>query len=159
MSIAEATAQRSHDAETKVGAVLINNNTDAVMSTGHNGFIRGAPDKNLPKTRPEKYKYMVHAEENLIANCARHGISMDNCSLIITLSPCQKCLRLMWQAGITQVVCRDIYRDHCIDLEDLDIIEERTPEGYYKLTYRSRSDKPRKTRLQSFVDWCINIFR
>lgn len=139
MSIAEAAATRSHDEETKVGAILVKNDTGMVVATGHNGFVRGANDKFLPTTRPEKYKFMVHAEENLVAHCARNGIGIDNCTLIITLSPCQKCLRIMWQAGITQVVCRDIYRDHTIDLPDLSITQELTEEGYHRLTYKAQT--------------------
>jgi dCMP deaminase len=127
---------RSHDDETKVGSVIIKNDTGMVVATGHNGFARGAPDHLLPTTRPEKYEYMIHAEENLISHCAKSGIPIDNCTLVITLSPCQKCLRLMWQAGITQVICRDLYRDHRIDMKDLKIEQEQTEEGYYKLTYR-----------------------
>jgi dCMP deaminase len=138
MGIADAVSQRSHDEQTKVGAVLIKNDTGMVVATSHNGFVRGAPDELLPKTRPEKYEYMMHAEDNLVAHCAKSGISVDNCSLIITLSPCQKCLRLMWQAGITQVVCKTLYRDHKINMKDLSIEERRTEEGYYLLTYTKR---------------------
>lgn len=136
MGIAEAASLRSHDVETKVGAILVKDDTGMVVATGHNGFVRGAPDSILPKRRPEKYEYMVHAEENLLAHCAKHGISVNDCTLIITLSPCQKCLRLMFQAGITKVVCRDIYRDHCIDLKDIDIDEMVLAEGYTQLTYK-----------------------
>lgn len=135
MGIAIAASERSHDAETKVGGILVKNDTGMVVATGHNGFVRGADDNKLPATRPEKYNYMVHAEENIITHCARNGISIDGCTLIITLSPCQKCLRLMWQAGITEVICRDLYRDHCIDMPDLDITQEETEEGYYRLKY------------------------
>ena len=135
MGIAEAVSLRSHDEETKVGAILVKIDTGMVIASGHNGFVRGAPDESLPTTRPEKYPFMVHAEENLMAHCARNGINVDDCTLIITLSPCQKCLRLMWQAGITEVICRDIYRDHCIDMADLDIEQEQTPEGYHRLKY------------------------
>jgi dCMP deaminase len=136
MDIANAASARSHDTETKVGGILVKNDTGMVVATGHNGFARGAPDSILPTTRPEKYEYMIHAEENLISHCAKSGIPIDNCTLVITLSPCQKCLRLMWQAGITQVICRDLYRDHRIDMKDLKIEQEQTEEGYYKLTYR-----------------------
>lgn len=135
MGIAEAVSLRSQDEETKVGAILIKNDTGMIVATGHNGFVRGAPDAILPKVRPDKYKYMVHAEENLLAHTSRNGIAIDNCTLIITLSPCQRCLRLMWQAGITQVICKDIYRDHTIDLLDLNIVQEQTVEGYYRLKY------------------------
>lgn len=140
MDIAEAVSVRSQDEETKVGAILVKNDTGMIVGTGHNGFVRGAPDDLLPKVRPEKYKFMVHAEENLVAHCARNGIGIDNCKLIITLSPCQRCLRLMFQAGITEVICRDIYRDHSIDMEDLKITEEITPEGLHRLVYDKASD-------------------
>jgi dCMP deaminase len=149
MSIAEKVATRSHDTETQVGAILVKNDTGMVIASGHNGFVRGAPDKLLPTTRPEKYQYMVHAEENLLAHCARNGIKVDNCTLVITLSPCQKCLRLMWQAGITQVICRDIYRDHTIALADLNIDQESTNEGYIKLTYKAFDDVGKKSMVSS----------
>jgi len=136
MGLAEAASLRSHDQDTKVGAILVKNDTGMVVATGHNGFVRGAPDNKLPKTRPEKYEFMVHAEENLLAHCAKSGISVNDCSLIITLSPCQRCLRLMFQAGITRVICRDIYRDHCIDMMDIDIDQRETPEGYHELIYK-----------------------
>lgn len=137
MKQAEVVAERSHDAETKVGAILINNESGAVIAQGYNGFVRGADDTKLPRTRPDKYPYMVHAEQNLMANCARHGISMENTSLIITLSPCTVCMRLMWQAGITRVICRDLYRDvsKILEMEDLHVDISRTEEGYYVLEY------------------------
>src|SRR6478609_3085277 len=100
METAEVCAKRSHDAETKVGAVLVNNISGAIMATGFNGFVRGAPDSILPTTRPDKYEYIVHAETNLITNCARHGISMDNCMLVCTLSPCKSCMRMLINAGV-----------------------------------------------------------
>ena len=119
--MAKTTALRSKDAETKVGAILVNNITGAVIATGYNGFVRGAPDHLLPTTRPDKYDYIVHAEQNLICNCARHGISMNDCTLVSTLSPCVKCMRLLWQCGIKKIICRDLYRDMSDILEMKDI--------------------------------------
>ena len=138
MGIAEAVSLKSHDAETKVGGVLVKNDTGVVVATGYNGFVRGAPDKELPTTRPDKYQYMVHCEENMIASAAKNGINVSECTLVITMSPCQKCLRLMWQAGITEVVCKDLYKDHDSNLADLKIVEEETDEGYTKLRYSQK---------------------
>lgn len=157
MGIAEAVALRSHDEETKVGAILVKNDTGMVVATGHNGFVRGAPDSRLPTVRPDKYQFMVHAEENLLAHTSRNGISVDNCSLIITLSPCQKCLRLMWQAGITEVICRDIYRDHTIDMEDIDIVQTKTKEGYHRLRYVI-SENERKSFIRSIGNYFKKIW-
>jgi len=135
MGIAEAVSLKSHDAETKVGGILIKNDTGVIVATGYNGFVRGAPDKELPNTRPEKYKFIVHCEENIISSAAKNGINVSDCTLIITLSPCQKCLRLLWQSGITEVICKELYRDHDCDLKDLSITEGITDEGFTKLTY------------------------
>lgn len=137
MDIAETIARRSHDSETKVGAVLVNNDSGAVIATGCNGFVRGAPDTTLPSHRPEKYPYIMHAEQNLVANCARHGISMNNCTLVCTLSPCVTCMRLLWQCGITEVLVKDLYRDFesVRKMDDIRINCEQTQEGFWKLTY------------------------
>ena len=85
-------SEQSPDEQTKVGAVLVKNSTNAVVATGFNGYVREAPDKDLPKTRPEKYEYMIHSEANMIYNCARHGISMDDTTLVCTHSPCKNCM-------------------------------------------------------------------
>lgn len=140
MDVADAVKQRSHDAETQVGAVLVNNDSGAIMSTGFNGFVRGANDEVLPKTRPEKYEYIVHAEQNLISNCARHGISMDNCTLICTLSPCKLCMRLLFNAGITRVIVKDIYKDfkEILEMKDIKVGVSETPEGYTEITYETK---------------------
>lgn len=138
MSMANVASKRSHDAETQVGAVLVNNKTGAVIATGCNGFVRGADDDNLPNTRPKKYKYMVHAEENLIANCARHGISMDNCTLYCTMSPCVKCMRLLWQCGITSIIVQNLYRDveEIKAMRDIRLsVETSENHPYYVLEY------------------------
>lgn len=111
VGFAEQAAKRSPDAETKVGAALVNSFTGAVVAMGFNGFIRGANKQLLPKTRPDKYPYMVHAEVNLIANCARHGISMENCEMYCTLSPCVSCMRNIWNCGITRIYVKELYKD------------------------------------------------
>ena len=142
MEIAETVAKRSHDAETQVGAVLVKNSTGAVIATGQNGFVRGAPDSKLPNTRPDKYKYIVHAEQNLLANCARHGISMDDCTLVCTLSPCVSCMRIMWQCGITRVIVKEKYKDfqEILQMKDLGIDVRRTEEGFTELRYSVETD-------------------
>lgn len=141
MEMAEVVAKRSHDSETKVGAVLMSNKSKAMMATGFNGFVRGAPDKQLPTTRPDKYKFIVHSEENLVANCARHGISMDDCTLVCTHSPCVKCMRLIFQCGITQVVVKEKYRDfeELKKMQDIEIEETKTDEGFFLLKYKVKT--------------------
>ncbi len=137
MEIADVVSRRSHDAETKVGAVLVNDASGAIIATGFNGFVRGANDNNLPCTRPLKYEFILHAEQNLIANCARHGISMENCSLICTLSPCKLCMRLMINCGITKVITKELYKDfqEILNMPDIKTSIDQREDGLYEITY------------------------
>jgi len=145
MEQAEVASKRSHDAETQVGAVLIKNDTGAVIMTSYNGFVRGADDDNLPNTRPDKYPYMCHAEENMIWNCARHGISTDNCSVVSTLSPCVDCMRMLWQCGISRVVVKEIYRDFddITKMKDL-TVKVNLVEDFYELEYKVGQNQRKK---------------
>jgi len=140
MEIAEIVSKRSHDAETQVGAVLVSNKTGAILATGFNGFVRGAKDELLPNTRPDKYQYILHAEKNLILNCARHGISMDDCMLVCTHSPCSACLRDLFQVGITKVLIKEKYKDFekLKEMKDIDVFAESTEEQYFLLTYTNK---------------------
>ncbi len=140
MDIAAVIAERSHDIETKVGAVLINNESGAIVATGYNGFVRGVDDSLLPNTRPDKYEYILHAEQNLIANSARHGISMENCSLVCTLSPCKHCMRMLVNCGITKVITKELYRDfnEILAMRDINVkveLAEDSSDGFYHITY------------------------
>jgi len=128
-------AEQSPDEQTKVASLLINSNTKAVLGSGFNGFVRGAPDDKLPKTRPDKHLYVVHAETNMIFNSARHGVSTDGCFVFCTMSPCINCCRAMYQSGITTIFFKEKYRDFDSQLNMLDLnlnVEEVF--GYYKLT-------------------------
>lgn len=118
-----AVAEDSPDTSTKVGAVLVHGESGAVIADGFNGFIRGAPDSKLPMTRPEKYDYIIHAEMNLICNAVRHGISTDKCLVFCTISPCVKCMRALYQAGISEVYVKGFYTDFekCSSMLDLSL--------------------------------------
>lgn len=137
MEIAEVVAERSHDSQTKVGALLVSNSSGAILATGFNGFVRGAPDGVLPTTRPEKYEYILHAEQNLIANCARHGISMENSTLVCTLSPCKLCMRLLVNCGITTVIAKSLYSDFTsiLEMQDVKVNLTTREDGLYEITY------------------------
>jgi dCMP deaminase len=137
MDIAKVCANRSHDSETKVGAVLVNNKSGAVLATGYNGFVRGADDGNLPNLRPEKYEYILHAEQNLISNCSRHGISMEDCTLVCTHSPCKLCMRMLFNCGITEVIVETLYTDfeQIIKMDDLRVVSAPHQDGYIRLSY------------------------
>ncbi len=77
---------------------------------------------------------MVHAEQHLIANCVRHGISMDDCTVVCTHSPCVVCMRLLFQCGITEVLFKVSYHDSesIKQMKDIKVLELATEEPEIK---------------------------
>ena len=60
LEIAIVVAKRSPDQSTKVGCVLVGEGHE-LLSTGYNGFIRGADDDNEDwHERPKKYDVSRH---------------------------------------------------------------------------------------------------
>ena len=109
LGIATEVAKRSQDKDTQVGMILVNPKTGAIVSTGYNGFVRGADDEHLPLTRPEKYEFFLHGESNMIYHCARNGISTEGCVVYGTTTPCGPCLRALWQCGIGEMFVSSIH--------------------------------------------------
>ena len=130
---ATAVAAASHDIHTKVGAIVLDAKTGAVLAEGYNGFVRHAPDITLPTSRPEKYDYMVHAEMNALCHAGRQGTKVDDSILYTTLSPCKLCLRLMWQAGIKDIYFKEKYKDfeECTSMLDLKVYLNQIGDFYH----------------------------
>lgn len=103
MGFAKHAALKSKDS-TQVGAVLVGPDRE-VRLTAYNGPPRGVAD--LPErrdTRPEKYLWVSHAEQNLVAFAAREGIQTKGCTVYVTHCPCSACSKSLIQAGIARVV-------------------------------------------------------
>lgn len=133
MKQAEVIAENSPDSQRKVGAVLVKIDGGEVVAQGYNGYVRGTKTA-LPTTRPEKYQYIIHAEKNLILNCARNGVSTKGCYLICTLSPCSVCMRESFQAGISTIYFKDKYKDFENQLSMKDLHIELTKiKDYYRI--------------------------
>lgn len=106
LNLAEQVSLKSKDRSRKVGAVIVDKH-HVIRSTGYNGFPMGIND-NIEERheKPEKYFWVSHAEENSIVTSARHGTSLENCTMYVTAMPCMNCARLIVQAGIREVVCK-----------------------------------------------------
>jgi len=124
-------ADQSYCVKKKVGAVLADEGR--IVATGYNGTVKGkdnvceipefveteedirlAPFYCPVKKKHYKLKtspFTMHAEQNVIAFCAKQGISTDGLTMYITLSPCATCAKLMVQAGITKVIYLEEYKD------------------------------------------------
>ena len=76
------------------------------MAQGYNGFPRGIEDKEgRYADRQLKYKYVVHAEMNVIYNATYNGVSLDGATLFVWGLPvCSECAKCIIQVGIKQIV-------------------------------------------------------
>ncbi len=94
----------SKDPDKKVGCILLSD-TFTILSTGINGFSRNINDDiKIRWERPLKYSYILHAEENAIANAAREGVKINKSIAITTLFPCNNCAKLLIQSGIKKII-------------------------------------------------------
>ncbi|MDR1338100.1 MAG: dCMP deaminase family protein [Rickettsiales bacterium] len=105
MNLAKEAASWSKDESTKVGCVAVGPRFKEVRSIGYNGFPRGVND-DIPErhTRPTKYEFTAHAEQNVISNASICGVSLCDCIAFITMPPCTRCAGEMIQAGIKEVI-------------------------------------------------------
>ncbi len=114
MAVAVLFADDSKDPNTQVGACLVDKD-NRVIGVGYNGFPRDIPSNVLPWDREgnyedTKYAYVVHAEENAIANCDKSRIHGSR--LYVTLHPCNKCAIHIIQNRISEVIyLNDKYHD------------------------------------------------
>lgn len=106
---------RSKDPSTQVGCVIVNEDNHQ-MAKGYNGFIAGIKEDHftwdkgadLPFSET-KYAYVNHAE----ANALIHSESkLKNCTVYVTLFPCNECAKLLAGSQIKRVVyLEDKYKD------------------------------------------------
>lgn len=101
--LAEQVANKSKDPQTKCGCVILGQDNQ-VLSTGYNGFPFGVDEPRGRWTRPEKYRWVSHAERNAIYLAARSGTSLKGSRMYVSKSPmCGGCAIAAVQAGIDQV--------------------------------------------------------
>jgi len=117
VALAELVASWSKDPSTKVGAVAVNFKRQ-IISTGYNGFPRGFDDSpERYADREIKYRYVLHAEQNLISNAAANGVSLtDTIVYVVGMPPCERCALELIQSDISLIVVPETYV--ILDLEE-----------------------------------------
>jgi dCMP deaminase len=97
-------ASKSKDPNAQFGAVAVAPDRHTRM-TGYNSFVRGLND-DLPgrDKYPEAYKWIEHAERNLIYAAAREGISLKGCKIYVGANPCMDCAKAIVSVGIKEVM-------------------------------------------------------
>lgn len=114
MELAEKLALRSHCVKAQVGAVLTKDTR--IISLGYNGPPAGThncdvefPVVGCPRDSKGSCSLALHAEQNAILYAAKNGVSMENATLYVTLSPCISCARVIYTTGIKKVYFKDSY--------------------------------------------------
>ncbi len=117
--ILQVIEKRSTCLKLKVAALLIKD--DRIISTGWNGvpskhkhccdFFSGEELDFAEKHHEFHVNNELHAEQNCIAYAAKNGISTDNSTLFISISPCCSCAKLIIAGGIKSVYYINEYKD------------------------------------------------
>ena len=138
LDIAQTVASRSTCLRKKYGAIIVNN--DIIIATGFNGAPRGREnccdrgtcireELNIPRGERFELCRSVHGEANAIINASREQmlgatlyqtcVNPNTGVLIAPIDSCQMCKRLIINAGISQVICRDSESEYrVIDVQD-----------------------------------------
>jgi Deoxycytidylate deaminase len=119
MQMAHVVAGRSTCLRRQVGAVIVKDKQ--ILSTGYNGSPSGLRHcdevgclrQNLSVPSGERHEICraVHAEQNAIAQAAKHGVAINGAVLFVTHQPCILCTKLLINVGMKRVVYRYAYPD------------------------------------------------
>lgn len=118
LSLASLVSTRSTCLRAHHGAVLVRDRM--ILATGYNGAPRGVAHCEtcererlgcLPGQRFEICK-SSHAEMNVFAQAAKHGVRTEGATIYVTGPPCKLCSRIIINAGIVEVVYIDNGRYH-----------------------------------------------
>ena len=106
-NFARTIAARSYDPRHQVGAVVITADNTQVLAIGYNGNYAGGPNE-AESTVPGE-SGMIHAEINALLKMDYNNPKGKK--VYITLSPCRMCAKAIVNAGISEVIYDEEYRD------------------------------------------------
>lgn len=93
------TSERSPCTRLQVGCILVKDNR--IISMGYNGFLPNCKHESILRDNHEQAT--IHAEQNTICDCAKRGVSTNDCIVYITHYPCIICTRLLLACGIQKI--------------------------------------------------------
>lgn len=114
MNIAKMVALKSKDIKRQVGAILVSQNDNRILSTGYNGLPSNIDDNIDWHNRNLVHSIIIHAEMNCILYASS---KFENSILYSTLSPCKDCIKIIAAAKIKKIIYLDEYKDINISKE------------------------------------------
>lgn len=109
-----AMAKKSKDPSTKAGAVLVGRG-NIVLATGYNGPPANINDDVVPwDLRPQKYAYIIHAEENaLLTALDSHGRhEVTGSTIYCTHVPCAGCMLRLIRSNVKVIAVPQGTKDY-----------------------------------------------
>ncbi len=125
MDLAFATAKRSTCDRAQVGAIAVKDKR--IIATGYNGSPSGLPHCSEVghQLLKEHCIRTVHAEQNIICQCAKDGVALKGATIYCTHQPCFDCLKLLISAGVKAILFDKFKPDNRIPNEFYDYITMR----------------------------------
>ena len=105
--ITYTTAKRSSCEKLNVGCLFIKDNR--IIAQGYNGYIIGCQHKSIIKDGHNIAT--IHAEQNTITDCAKRGVSCNNCEAYVTHYPCLNCAKILLCGGIKKIYYINDYKN------------------------------------------------
>ena len=105
--VAKSISERSYDARYQVGALVVTSDNTQVLSVGYNGNYSGGP--NTAESNNPGESGFIHAEINCLLKMDYNNPKKK--IMYLTLSPCRMCAKAIVNAGISEVVFLNRYRD------------------------------------------------
>ena len=105
--VAKSISERSYDSRYQVGALVVTSDNTQVLSVGYNGNYSGGP--NVAESENPGESGFIHAEINCLLKMDYNNPKKK--IMYLTLSPCRMCAKAIVNAGISEVVFLDEYRD------------------------------------------------
>jgi dCMP deaminase len=131
LGLSKVVSQRSHDIHTQHGCV-ITDKKHRILGVGYNGFPRNMPDDILPTNRPDKYRWMIHAERNALSNCV---VRPDGGTAYVSGQCCNDCIMSLWQEGIDTVIMSNNHGTFLFDEKEKQIFDTFTANTNIKIIY------------------------
>ena len=103
----------SNSSTTKVGCIALRKDFSKIASFGYNGSYSGAEVNSETGTEEDSLvpgeSGFIHAEVNMIAKFKEYD--PENYIVLLTLSPCKMCTKILVNAGFKHVYWLDNYRN------------------------------------------------
>ena len=121
LDLAGKIAERSTCTRRYVGAIAVKDRR--ILATGYNGSPMGLPhctdlegcireEMEVPAGQRHELCRATHAEQNIVAQAARFGISLESATIYISGgTPCTICAKLLINVKIKHITCNVGYPD------------------------------------------------